>query len=64
MATAKNETKNVTGLDTAMDRKEAEYDLAGTKVRVAVTSGLTNAAKLMDRVKNGEADMENAEPGR
>ncbi len=38
------------------DIKEAEYDLAGTKVRVAVTSGLSNAAKLLDRVKNGEAD--------
>ncbi|MBR5489065.1 MAG: iron hydrogenase small subunit, partial [Firmicutes bacterium] len=36
--------------------KEAEYDLAGTKVKVAVTSGLSNAAKLLDRVKNGEAD--------
>ncbi len=35
--------------------KEAEYDLAGTKVRVAVTSGLSNAAKLLDRVKSGEA---------
>ena len=37
------------------DIKEAEYDLAGTKVRVAVTSGLTNAAKLLDSIKNGEA---------
>ncbi|MBR5047057.1 MAG: iron hydrogenase small subunit, partial [Eubacterium sp.] len=36
--------------------KEAEYDLAGTKVRVAVTSGLANAAKLLDMVKNGEKD--------
>ena len=36
--------------------KEAEYDLAGTKVKVAVTSGLTNAAKLLDKVRNGEAD--------
>lgn len=27
MATEKNEKQNVTGLDTAMDRKEAEYDL-------------------------------------
>ena len=27
MATEKNETKNVTGLDSAVDRKEAEYDL-------------------------------------
>lgn len=36
--------------------KEAEYDLAGTKVKVAVTSGLSNAAKLLDRIKNGEAE--------
>ena len=36
--------------------KEAEYDLAGTKVKVAVTSGLANAAKLLDRIKNGEAE--------
>ncbi|MEG0777949.1 MAG: NADH-dependent [FeFe] hydrogenase, group A6 [Oscillospiraceae bacterium] len=35
--------------------KEAEYDLAGTKVRVAVTSGLGNAAKLLDSIKSGEA---------
>ncbi len=38
--------------------KEAEYDLAGTKVRVAVTSGLENASKLLDRIKNGEADYQ------
>ena len=36
--------------------KEAEYDLAGTKVRVAVTSGLANARKLLDMVKSGEKD--------
>ncbi|MEG2083500.1 MAG: NADH-dependent [FeFe] hydrogenase, group A6 [Oscillospiraceae bacterium] len=36
--------------------KEAEYDLAGTKVRVAVTSGLENATKLLDRIKSGEAN--------
>ena len=30
------------------DIREAEYDLAGTKVRVAVTSGLENAKKLLD----------------
>jgi len=36
--------------------KEAEYDLAGTKVRVAVTSGLANAAKLLDKIKSGEAN--------
>ncbi len=38
--------------------KEAEYDLAGTKVKVAVTSGLKNAAALLDRVRNGEADYQ------
>ncbi len=36
--------------------KEAEYDLAGTKVKVAVTSGLSNAAKLLDMIKSGEKD--------
>ena len=36
------------------DIREAEYDLAGTKVRVAVTSGLENAKKLLDKVKSGE----------
>ena len=36
--------------------KEAEYDLAGTKVRVAVTSGLENATKLLDKIRAGEAD--------
>lgn len=40
------------------DIKEAEYDLAGTKVRVAVTSGLSNAAALLDRVKNGQANYD------
>jgi len=37
------------------DIKEAEYDLAGRKVRVAVTSGLENASRLLERVKAGEA---------
>lgn len=36
--------------------KEAEYDLNGLKVRVAVTSGLENASKLLDMVKRGEKD--------
>lgn len=36
------------------DIREAEYDLDGTKVRVAVTSGLENAKKLLDMVKSGE----------
>ena len=36
------------------DIKEAEYNLKGTVVRVAVTSGLANAKKLLDMVKSGE----------
>ncbi len=36
--------------------KEAEYNLAGTKIKVAVTSGLANARKLLDSIKKGEAD--------
>ena len=36
------------------DIKEAEYNLKGTVVRVAVTSGLANAKKLLDMVKRGE----------
>ncbi len=47
------EFQDVRGID---DVKEAEYDLAGTKVRVAVTSGLKNASMLLDKVKAGEAD--------
>lgn len=45
--------KDVRGIE---DVKEAEYDLAGTKVRVAVTSGLKNASMLLDKIKAGEAD--------
>lgn len=36
--------------------KEASYDVAGTTVKVAVTSGLANARTLLEKVKNGEAD--------
>jgi len=35
--------------------KEAQYDLAGRVVKVAVASGLTNARTLLERVKSGEA---------
>ena len=35
---------------------EATYDIAGTKVKVAVCSGLKNARELMNRVKEGTAD--------
>ena len=40
------------------DIKEATYDVAGMQVKVAVTSGLKNAAKLLDKVKAGEADYQ------
>ena len=36
--------------------KEAEYDVAGLKVKVAVASGLTNARKVLDMVRSGEKD--------
>ncbi len=36
--------------------KEAEYDVAGLKVKVAVASGLVNARKVLDMVKSGEKD--------
>lgn len=36
--------------------KEAEIDLKGTKVKVAVANGLGNARKLMELIKAGKAD--------
>ncbi len=36
--------------------KEAEYDVAGLTVKVAVASGLSNAKKVLDMVKSGEKD--------
>lgn len=36
--------------------KEAEYEVAGIKVKVAVASGLANARKLMELIKEGKAD--------
>lgn len=38
--------------------KEATYEVAGLKVNVAVASGLTNAAKVLDMVKSGEKDYQ------
>lgn len=38
--------------------KEASYDVAGMKVKVAVASGLANARELLNKVKNGEADYQ------
>ena len=49
----KIEFEEVRGLK---DIKEAEYDMGEIKVRAAVTSGTTNAAKLLDMVKSGEKD--------
>jgi NADP-reducing hydrogenase subunit HndD len=49
----KLEFEDVRGL---ADIKEAEFDLNGTTVKVAVTSGTSNAAKLLDMVKSGEKD--------
>ena len=36
--------------------KEAEYDVAGQKIKVAVASGTKNAKVLMDQVKNGTSE--------
>ena len=36
--------------------KEASYDLGGMTVMVAVASGVKNAKKLCEKVRNGEAD--------
>ncbi|MDD4164066.1 MAG: NADH-dependent [FeFe] hydrogenase, group A6 [Eubacteriales bacterium] len=38
--------------------KEAEVDLNGTKVRVAVAHGTGNASKLLDMIKSGEKNYE------
>ncbi len=36
--------------------KEAEYDVAGKKIKVAVASGTKNAKVLMDQIKNGTSE--------
>ena len=36
--------------------KEAEVDINGTVVKVAVTNGLKNARQLLERIVSGEAD--------
>ena len=38
--------------------KEATFDVAGKKVRAAVVSGLSNAKKLLEKIKSGEAEYE------
>jgi len=50
---AKLEFSDVRGLDGI---KEAVYNVAGMDVKVAVTSGMSNAKKLLEKVRSGEAD--------
>lgn len=38
--------------------KEAEVDLNGTKVKVAITNGLGNARVILDKIRSGEADYQ------
>jgi NADP-reducing hydrogenase subunit HndD len=38
--------------------KEATVDLQGTKIKVAVAHGLSNARKLMEKIKDGSADYQ------
>lgn len=38
--------------------KEAEYDVDGTKIKVAVASGPKNAKVLLDKIKDGTADYQ------
>ncbi len=45
--------KQVRGLDGI---KEATIDIEGTKINVAVASGLGNARKILEKIKNKEAD--------
>lgn len=52
-ALAQVELREVRGLEGI---REAEVDLQGTKVRVAVAHSLRNARALLERVKRGEAD--------
>lgn len=41
--------------------REAKYIVAGVEVKVAVTSGLANARKLIEKIKKGEADYQMVE---
>lgn len=47
------EFKDVRGLEGI---KEAEVDLAGTKVKVAVANGIKNARKVCEKIKEGKCD--------
>lgn len=41
--------------------REAKYNVAGVDIKVAVTSGLGNARKLIEKIKSGEADYQMVE---
>lgn len=41
--------------------REEKYSVAGVEVKVAVTSGLGNARKLIEKIKKGEADYQMVE---
>ena len=41
--------------------REVTYEVAGIKINVAVTSGLGNARKLLEKIKAGEADYQMVE---
>lgn len=41
--------------------REAKYSVAGVEVKVAVTSGLGNARKLIEKIKKGDADYQMVE---
>lgn len=41
--------------------REVTYEVAGVKINVAVTSGLGNARKLLEKIKKGEADYQMVE---
>jgi len=47
------EYKEIRGTD---DIKEAIYKIAGKDIKVAVVSGLNNAVKILDKVKNNSGD--------
>ena len=47
-----NEVRGTDGI------KEATYDVAGLTVKVAVASGLKNAAVILDKIRAGEADYQ------
>ena len=38
--------------------KEAEFELAGKKLRICVASGLSNARKIMDEIKAGKSNYD------